>query len=356
MSGYYARLPKLTDLTTHQRIVINDTNPIFVSGLAGVGKSVCLMYRYIKLLNSKENSHCAYITFTKTLKEYTKSVVAEKNLTINEIHCAINFCDKNKQNYKAIIIDEAQDLEINLLATIKNKTKSLSVGADFTQQIYPNKVTKSELENLLSLNSQYALEVIFRNTFNILNFIVKNGHKTLYALEELESLKQKNKIGTKPTLCIGADFILDIIKEYGNLATHNIAILCYGKEKVEKYHKFLEQNNIQHTYYHSYADINDVIKAQLSSLHITTFHSAKGLEFDTVIIPDFESYKKHFTNLKDKDEFTLIQRKALYVAITRARQNLYLVANSEIDFLKDSSTYAIQTRRNLIDIDDEIPF
>lgn len=74
-----------------------------------------------------------------------------------------------------------------------------------------------------------------------------------------------------------------------------------------------------------------------------------------MIIPDFESYKKHFINLKDKNEFTLTQRKALYVAMTRAKENLYLVANSGIDFLKDSSTYEILTRRNLIDIDD-IPF
>ena len=93
---------------------------------------------------------------------------------------------------------------------------------------------------------------------------------------------------------------------------------------------------------------------QLSSLHITTFHSAKGLEFDTVIIPDFENYKKYFTDF-NKDERE--ERKALYVAITRARHNLYLVANSEIDFLKDSSTYEILTRQNpIIDIDDEIPF
>lgn len=294
----------------------------------------------------------AYLTFTKTLKIYTKRIVAQENLNTNEIHCVISFCDKNTQNYKEIIIDEAQDLEIDWLTAIKNKAESLSVGADFVQQIYKNRTQKSELENLLSSNSQYEFEKVFRNTFSILNFIVKNWHKTLYAPEELESLKQ-NKIGKKPTLCIGADLILDIIKKYNNSTTHNIAILCYNKENIKKYHQLLQTNNIQHTYYRSYADISEAIQPQLSTLHITTFHSAKGLEFDTLIIPDFESYKKYFTNF-NKDE--LEERKALYVAITRARHNLYLVANSEIDFLKDSSTYEILTRQNLIDIDDEIPF
>ncbi|MGX3011914.1 hypothetical protein ACWIUD_10230 [Helicobacter sp. 23-1044] len=52
MSGYYVRLPKLTDLTHQQRIAVNDIKPIFISGLAGSGKSVCLIYRYINRLKS----------------------------------------------------------------------------------------------------------------------------------------------------------------------------------------------------------------------------------------------------------------------------------------------------------------
>ena len=52
MSGYYVRLPKLTDLTEHQRIALDEPNAIFISGLAGTGKSVCLMYRYINRLKS----------------------------------------------------------------------------------------------------------------------------------------------------------------------------------------------------------------------------------------------------------------------------------------------------------------
>lgn len=56
MSGYYVRLPKLTDLTEHQRIALDEPNAIFISGLAGTGKSVCLMYRYITRLKASNHS------------------------------------------------------------------------------------------------------------------------------------------------------------------------------------------------------------------------------------------------------------------------------------------------------------
>ncbi|MGX3011913.1 3'-5' exonuclease [Helicobacter sp. 23-1044] len=164
-------------------------------------------------------------------------------------------------------------------------------------------------------------------------------------------------MGSKPTLCIGVDFIFDIINDNANSTSHNIAILCYSRANVEKYHRILKQKDIKHSYYYALLVDNNgkYVNPQLSSLHITTFHSAKGLEFDTVIIPDFENYEKCFDK-KYKSE-TLTQRKALYVAMTRAKENLYLVANTKIDFLKDSNTYKIETRQNpIIDIDDEIPF
>ena len=56
----------------------------------------------------------------------------------------------------------------------------------------------------------------------------------------------------------------------------------------------------------------------IENLHITTFKSAKGLEFDTVIIPDFQNYDWNIKNL-DKAPIT---ENDYYVAITRARRNL----------------------------------
>lgn len=204
MNAYFVRLPKLTELTPHQRMAIDNVNAIFISGLAGTGKSVCLIYRYINCLKSNKGN-CAYLTFTKTLREYTKLCVEQENYNAHEIYCAMSF-DKDKhckdKHYKEIIVDEAQDLEHNTLQSISNKTDVLSVGADFKQQIYSNKIAESNLKILLPNHTKYELKKVFRNSFNILNFIVKNWHPTLYTIEDLEALKKEN-LGRKPTLCIG---------------------------------------------------------------------------------------------------------------------------------------------------------
>ena len=62
----------------------------------------------------------------------------------------------------------------------------------------------------------------------------------------------------------------------------------------------------------------------IDNVHITTFKSAKGLEFDTVIIPDFGSMDYLISR------FDVIEWKDFYVAVTRARTNLYLFSNKEI--------------------------
>lgn len=94
------------------------------------------------------------------------------------------------------------------------------------------------------------------------------------------------------------------------------------------------------------------LPVKISTLHITTFHSSKGLEFDTVVIPDFEEYERYFT---DFTKMAKEQCKALYVAITRAKKNLYFISNKEISFLKDADTYEV-IRQNNVNIYDEIPF
>lgn len=54
---------------------------------------------------------------------------------------------------------------------------------------------------------------------------------------------------------------------------------------------------------------------------ITTLHSSKGLEFDYVIIPEFNEDRRLTLDNKD-EEYWNNQRKLWYVAFSRARNNL----------------------------------
>ncbi len=76
--------------------------------------------------------------------------------------------------------------------------------------------------------------------------------------------------------------------------------------------------------------------ATIKNVHITTFKSAKGLEFDTVIIPNFDILKRLPIIIQDRDtgeNKIICDWKDLYVACTRAKSNLYLISNYDIPSL-----------------------
>ncbi len=77
--------------------------------------------------------------------------------------------------------------------------------------------------------------------------------------------------------------------------------------------------------------MSDIDKASLSSQNVSlmTIHSAKGLEFPVVFIAGLEeNILPHFRSVLDNDEIDE-ERRLLYVAITRAREKLYLLYAKE---------------------------
>ena len=67
---------------------------------------------------------------------------------------------------------------------------------------------------------------------------------------------------------------------------------------------------------------------QEDGVHILTMHGAKGLEFERVFLPDLNEGVipgKDCLTQKDLEE----ERRLLYVAITRAKKELYLYCSRE---------------------------
>ena len=84
---------------------------------------------------------------------------------------------------------------------------------------------------------------------------------------------------------------------------------------LESYYKKLK-DEYEISIYHSKlseAEEKKIFKNHLHNYVMTTFKSAKGVEFDVVIIPQFQNFKYE-------------KRKEYFVGVTRAKSSVYLIS------------------------------
>lgn len=329
--AYYFELPQFTALTTNQRLALEEDEAIALTGGPGTGKTVVSLWRHIRN-HELHNINSLLLTYTKTLEFYLKETAkVHDSDAAKNIDRTYRWTNNPTGTFDEIIIDEAQDVELSYYNKIKNHTSIVSYGADENQSLYfPNSCTVNQLSELFPNNEKYELARNFRNSKEILLF-TKAVFPNLF-INEIDSAPES---GRKPFVQdLGwSNFEENVIEEIIEITedfddtTHNIGILLPSEKQVDKYFDLLN-TQITCSKYHNRMDAFE----SLERIHITTYKSAKGLEFDTVILPGFESYEWFINNAKYFSE------KDYYVALTRAKINLYLLCKNEIDIF-DSSTY-----------------
>lgn len=342
MAEYYFRLPALTELTISQQAALEETGQVAISGGPGTGKSVVSLYRHIT--NHSNGRKSLLITYTTTLAKYLAACcrLQTPNASKN-VRTSLKGCPKSYEQFYEVIIDEAQDLDKDYYDKISNF--KVSYGADDSQILYPEHSShEAELQNRYPSNVAYTLDKNFRNTQSIMNFARKAFPNAFIPMSLINALS--NNPGEPPTLIItgGNAFgetsnakqnsaIKQIIDAFSNDVT-NIAILVPFKNGVKSFKNILKEMGITDFSYY-YEDLNDFPHGcnSIKNVHITTFKSAKGLEFDTVIIPNFDN----MNNLIGKYH---IEWNDYYVAVTRTRSNLYLMSSINIPNINSVVTVA----------------
>lgn len=326
--GYFFKLPAINELTPPQQAALNDPGSISIFGGPGTGKSVVALYRHIRNYDTG-TSKSLLLTYTKTLEAYLIATAKTRNKEAGDaIDRTLNWVTHHRSNYDEIIVDEAQDIELSRYATIRQYTKSFCYGADEDQSIYLSPAELSSVMNALKFwfpnNKEYMFDENFRNTKEISQFV--------RALFPDRRIDRSSIVGTKPKVLITKNntskkiqALLDIISEFGS-ETHNIAILTPKIDEVNYYYNVLKQSGVVCSKY-THADTNFTT---IENVHVGTLKSSKGTEFNTVIIPDFEQMKVNNASLRVGSE------SVYYVALTRARNNLYLICSTLPQFLQDS--------------------
>lgn len=342
MAEYYFNLPQITQLTIPQQAALNETKQIALSGGPGTGKSVVSLWRHIS--NYKQNKKSLLLTYATSLTKYLKTCCASQSQEA-ATNVGRSYKDRNRIHngkWVEIIIDEAQDLSREYYNTIIG-TK-VSYGADDAQILYPDKsITQTELKELFSDNIDYVLDKNFRSTQRIMQF-AKTAFPNAYIPQS--TIAGCKEVGELPVMLISGSnqwndetgkynisnnrqdkSIVEIINSFKS-PTHNIAILVPFKNDAQAFEIVLKGNNITDysIYYEDREGRFPDGAEEIKNIHITTFKSAKGLEFDTVIIPNFHKCNEIYGRFN-------IDWQDYYVGATRARSNLYLITCQDIPHL-----------------------
>jgi len=249
----------------------------------------------------------------------------------------LNEMGDSKVYYDAILIDEAQDFEADwfqpLIQVLNPKTNSLLITCDGLQGIYARKRFYWSDVGIQARGRVRRFEKSYRTPIEIGYLAQETLPSTIKDLigQFDEFLSTKEFIGTHGSVEIMISNTRDeeyrkLIEKISRLLKTPQEILVlfrYNLAKLNYDHpfcKYLKEYNIE------WQDLQDY-NYETPGLLIGTLHGTKGLESDTIIIPEVDKYKS------DKD------RQLLYVGITRSRKKLILSANKSTSLLRSLEQY-----------------
>jgi len=241
--------------------------------------------------------------------------------------------------YDAVIVDEVQDLQVQELLFLKsliahNSGEFMLLG-DAGQRIYPGGFSLKKL-GINTVGRSHILRINYRTTEQIRRFsdsILPDASEDFNdGTERRSSVSLLH--GPDPLLrgfASNSDqvqFVLTQIKETTaeSIAPHEIAIFARTANLLKPFELAFQQAGIS-TVPLDTDDSTDSVEG----IHLGTMHRAKGLEFKVVFVVDASDaiIPNQFVlgKMRDQGDFDAAyqrERQLLYVAMTRARDELFI--------------------------------
>jgi superfamily I DNA/RNA helicase len=315
---FYVDYGKL-DSVQRQFIDRKVTKSMVITGKAGSGKSVIALHKAKQV--STLGSYTV-VVFTKTLKKYFSDGLSK--LGLKSVYHYHDWKD-SPSRVKYLIVDECQDFSSDEINELKNHGEICFFFGDSDQSIMKFRGPTQTVQDTAN-----ALGVMMEPLYTNYRLTIENARLSEVVgtvddvAEKCIRNGEKPKIIKKDTIDQQLDEILRIIK---NGALSNVGILMpfnslrsaqsrMGNEKLSvEYVKnyFLRKGNPIEFKYNANRETEMELDFHSSNPKIMTWWCAKGLQFKDVFIPACE------INYEEE------KRSALYVAMTRSSERLYLL-------------------------------
>lgn len=302
-------------------IEYTDDKSMLVAGCAGSGKSVIAMHKAEKLY--KEGKDVILIAYTRSLSRFMRNGKPDSSFRFYHHYLWKHKLKMPKADY--IIVDEIQDFTKEEIQEFIGAARMhyLFFG-DTAQSIYRQygkqtmtiaQIAQMTRLNTLQLFSNYRLpRPVAKITQNYVGVDVQEYKEKVYQNKETE-LPHFVHFNTEQEQI---NALLMLVKDHEG---KNIGILLPNNPEVIRMSQEFSNNNVDCEFKYNKGendfDYVDNLNFKTTLPKIMTYHSAKGLQFDMVILPMY--------NGANDDE----SRKALYVAMTRTMHSLYILYSTQ---------------------------
>lgn len=341
-----------SELDDDQLKVLMATNDksCIVTGCAGSGKSVLALIKAQRIQKEKGDNY-QIIVFTKSLCNYMNA--GRKALGLNNTFSyyeewkwkrgpkeyangktyTVYLKDSSgnripympKADY--IIVDEIQDFTEEAIQDFINATnKNFFFFGDAAQSIYQDRLPIQAINRLFPYDREPKNFTLYRNyrlpipVARIAQFIgidIDAFDEKTYKSKETAVPKFLNYTSLEEQIKAIAQFI-----NRNNLT--DIGILLQDNNDISHVCHLLEQNNVNYeAKYTSEGWAHNTLDFSTTNPKVMTYHSAKGLQFEAVFLPDIAP-------LSDSEGRRISEQKALYVAMTRTYRYLYILYTGDL--------------------------
>ncbi len=314
-----------------------------VTGCAGSGKSVLATIK-AKRIQENTNSY-KVIVYTKTLRKYMNAGKGTLNLNNDFFHYD-NWKTMSNKSADYIIVDEIQDFSKEAIQEFISATnKYFFFFGDSAQSIFGSLTNALPVDKIPTLVSsklkQFPLYYNYRLPIPVARLVQHIG----VDLDEYNEGVYKSKENRTPkilkyeNLQKQVEAISNIIKRD---SLTDVGILLPYKKNIKLISDMLNTLEIPHE---TMTGIENTLDFTTSNAKLITYHSAKGLQFETVFIPNV--WVPIYAHDKGGDF-----QKALYVAMTRTYKDLYIMYSGDLQYPLNQIPNDLYKTTEIDEIDD----